>query len=320
MKKDNTNFEMSSSKTIDFAISNDKRNSILNGKTALATLFGAGSAVAFISAQDLINDDVDVIETTEMESADCTAQVEMNDEINVVSDEMSFGEAFAMQRELQGAGGIFKYKDNYYNTYYEEEWNEMTDTDRADYFASLDQNINYGNSKVVDNNTGESIYLNIDQDETPEIVVSDSDNDGIMEVDKVDLNNDGTYDVIHEQGTTIPSVESDFVEDEILDMEEGFEELEDFDFPEELEFLPEDNIIDTEVESFVIDEGESIENSTEEFIDEGDMIDPSDDFVDDGDLIDPEVEETVVEDIIDNTSASDLTDASDDIDLSEFDF
>ena len=53
-----------------------------------------------------------------------------------VSDDMSFGEAFAAAREEVGAGGVFEWKGNLYNTYVESEWNAMSASDKAE-FAEL---------------------------------------------------------------------------------------------------------------------------------------------------------------------------------------
>lgn len=53
-----------------------------------------------------------------------------------VSDDMSFGEAFAAAREEVGAGGVFQWKGNLYNTYTEEEWDAMSASEKAE-FAQL---------------------------------------------------------------------------------------------------------------------------------------------------------------------------------------
>ena len=43
-----------------------------------------------------------------------------------VSDEMSFSEAFAAAREEVGPGGVFEWNGNVYNTYYADEWENMS--------------------------------------------------------------------------------------------------------------------------------------------------------------------------------------------------
>lgn len=48
-----------------------------------------------------------------------------------VNDGMTFGEAFSAAREEVGAGGVFEWHGNVYATYNEQEWNNMSDADRA---------------------------------------------------------------------------------------------------------------------------------------------------------------------------------------------
>ena len=50
-----------------------------------------------------------------------------------VNDDMSFDEAFASAREEVGPGGVFYWHGGIYGTYYEDEWNEMTDEEKADF-------------------------------------------------------------------------------------------------------------------------------------------------------------------------------------------
>lgn len=50
-----------------------------------------------------------------------------------VSDDMSFGEAFAAARAEVGAGGVFRWHGNLYNTFTAEEWEDMNAEDRAEF-------------------------------------------------------------------------------------------------------------------------------------------------------------------------------------------
>ena len=52
-----------------------------------------------------------------------------------VTDDMSFNEAFASARAETGPGGVFCWRGNIYGTYYADEWNAMSDSER-DLFAS----------------------------------------------------------------------------------------------------------------------------------------------------------------------------------------
>jgi len=54
-----------------------------------------------------------------------------------VTDDMTFSEAFAAARQEVGAGGMFYYHGHAYGTYYENEWNNMSGDDKADYWASV---------------------------------------------------------------------------------------------------------------------------------------------------------------------------------------
>lgn len=54
-----------------------------------------------------------------------------------VSDEMTFSEAFGAARAELGAGGVFEWRGNVYNTYYASEWNKMTDEDKDNFVAHL---------------------------------------------------------------------------------------------------------------------------------------------------------------------------------------
>jgi|GEM_PF-3710923 len=55
-----------------------------------------------------------------------------------VDDSMSFNEAFGAAREEVGAGGVFVWRDNIYNTFYKEEWEGMDAGDKQDYWASVE--------------------------------------------------------------------------------------------------------------------------------------------------------------------------------------
>lgn len=54
-----------------------------------------------------------------------------------VSDDMSFGEAYAAARGQIGPGGVFEWRGNIYNTYNAEEWDAMSPEDRAEFADRL---------------------------------------------------------------------------------------------------------------------------------------------------------------------------------------
>lgn len=55
-----------------------------------------------------------------------------------VDDDKSFAEAFADARQQVGAGGIFEWHGKVYGTYYKEEWDQMSSSERADWQAKVD--------------------------------------------------------------------------------------------------------------------------------------------------------------------------------------
>lgn len=54
-----------------------------------------------------------------------------------VSDNLSFGEAFAQARAEVGPGGVFHWHGNAYGTYYADEWNAMSDAEKAEYYETV---------------------------------------------------------------------------------------------------------------------------------------------------------------------------------------
>ena len=75
-------------------------------------------------------------------SEDVTGVVTKDDTEGVpvakVDDEATFAEAFADARAQVGPGGAFEWRGNVYNTYYEEEWNNMSASERAEYQQKID--------------------------------------------------------------------------------------------------------------------------------------------------------------------------------------
>ena len=61
-------------------------------------------------------------------------------EVNVaenVNDDMSFAEAYAAAREELGAGGVFVWNGNVYNTYNQEEWEALSDDEKAEFLEAV---------------------------------------------------------------------------------------------------------------------------------------------------------------------------------------
>lgn len=124
-----------------------------------------------------------------------------------INDLMSFGEAFKAARLEVGAGGIFEWKGNLYNTYYKEEWDTMDKSEKAEFFASIDKDFLQGDedkeAELVNilNDNSDAI------DDTEDIVIIEdiNSNDGVL-----DLENDSEIVVIDsEDDVEIVIVESE---------------------------------------------------------------------------------------------------------------
>lgn len=127
-----------------------------------------------------------------------------------ISDDMSFSEAFAAARAEVGSGGVFVWHGNVYGTYYANEWNSMTDGQKAQYSQAV-HNTNYNAEEYTQDShahSGSGSYHEVNQDDG-EIKVLETETveteDGAINVAKVevdghygeiyDLDNNGTPDV-----------------------------------------------------------------------------------------------------------------------------
>lgn len=72
-----------------------------------------------------------VVEPTFTETVSATDNMIVS--VAVVDNSLSFGEAFAAARLQVGAGGVFEWRGNVYGTYYETEWDVMSDTEKQEW-------------------------------------------------------------------------------------------------------------------------------------------------------------------------------------------
>lgn len=148
-----------------------------------------------------------------------------------VDDNASFSEAFADARAQVGPGGAFEWRGHVYNTYYAEEWNNMSAEERAEYQSKIDyatiagdtsnnvveetpyveQNSMASNTEMVDNDTesdsvkvlgveavedeyGNQMTIAAIEVEGEQALLVDVDNDGTMDALIVDENYDNQID------------------------------------------------------------------------------------------------------------------------------
>lgn len=123
-----------------------------------------------------------------------------------VDDSMSFAEAFSSARQEVGAGGVFVWKGQLYNTYTAEEWEELSADEKDEFDLSTEEFIEadveevelLGSEQYSDEEVAvaevmvddDEVYLvDVDPDDMGsdeyEFMITDIDGDGIVDVDEI---------------------------------------------------------------------------------------------------------------------------------------
>lgn len=92
-----------------------------------------------------INIAIEIEETTEVIVEEVEViEIDITEEIDVVESEtigeetiQSFAQAFAEARDKLGAGGVFEWNGNLYNTYYVEEWQALSSEEINDFMEEV---------------------------------------------------------------------------------------------------------------------------------------------------------------------------------------
>lgn len=133
----------------------------------------------------------------------------VDDQVSVattVSDDMSFGEAFAAARAEVGPAGVFEWHGQIYNTYTAEEWNGMTAEERAEFSDHFDWNqidhsesdvAQYSTTTVAESDDIEVVSVNHAENAQPEVVQAEYAGTNAEDVDVEVLG------VVHENGMNI---------------------------------------------------------------------------------------------------------------------
>lgn len=116
-----------------------KKNFSFAGKAAAGLGIGVllGSVTSFIipdaSAADNVPKDLGDGDNSPVDAGTITdGSVQI---ASGVSDDMSFSEAFEAARSELGPGGVFEWHGNVYSTYTAEEWDNMAEEEKDDYFS-----------------------------------------------------------------------------------------------------------------------------------------------------------------------------------------
>jgi hypothetical protein len=212
-----------------------KTGKTISPKRAVIMAGGALAAGAalneILDTPDTPDITVDSDSLTEQASAEGSAQQSFNPntapmaDSGTVSDDMPFAEAFSAAREELGAGGVFAWQGQYYNTFYAEELNddnqpvveyevaEHHDLEPLEEYSSgpePDQEETFAQEPQEPQQTGETQETQefqetqptqptqeTDPESSPDLMAADFDMDGNVDAVYVDINEDGSADAVY---------------------------------------------------------------------------------------------------------------------------
>ena len=157
--------------------------------------------------------------------------------VTEISDQnLPFGEAFKIAREICGSGGWFIWKGNIYNTYYKEEWQALSQDERNDYLASLE-------IKNIQNDKEQNFTDAFNADSQKEVIASDDDLKKDNESDSNVLENEFSIDLkaSNELKTdtdeNLSAKSNDLINAEIITLDDDTDIIENgyFELPDDLE-------------------------------------------------------------------------------------
>lgn len=143
-----------------------------------------------------------------------------------VQDDMSFTEAFSSAREELGAGGVFAWQGNYYNTFYSEELDDnnqpVVDYQTTDPHGlpAIEYEGNSGGDPETEYATDQETYdpenVNTESigEPEPDMLAADFNTDGAVDAVFVDINQDGSADAMYAD----QNMDGQLTEDEMIEI------------------------------------------------------------------------------------------------------
>lgn len=156
----------------------EKKKIRINKTAAVAAAVGGGVGSVFASTVTDDSDDEVVVENEAGGDSEIVAEevvAEPGQELPIVSDDMSFGEAFAAARAAYGPGAVFEWHGNTYNTYFREELEAKGDEDVVAEVDAVDESDEVAADDVQ--------VVGADSDDA--IVIDDHETAFVAEVDEV---------------------------------------------------------------------------------------------------------------------------------------
>lgn len=167
---------------------------------------------------------------------------------------MNFSEAFQQARKKIGAGGYFEWRGNIYNTFYKEEWVQLSDKDKQQFwqavqthrsasaketefsfssnwkeginqdYSDLGTYLEHAHTVAVDtcrDGHFDTFYINLDHDNKPEIILKDTSFDQIPDLVVIDTDNDNQFDILGEVDGKMQLLNA-----QIIDADEDYYQIE----------------------------------------------------------------------------------------------
>ena len=128
----------------------------------------------------------------------------------------TFAEAFAEAREELGPGGVFEWNGNYYNTFYQNEWDAMSDDEKEEFlqsfYTSLNDDPSQGESPVtVTPGDGPSgINVNVAVNVSASVTTTDPGGELVIEEpwDEPEIHIISVHEDVTEDGILVTSVDA----------------------------------------------------------------------------------------------------------------
>lgn len=210
---------------------NEKQRNLLNASASGVAGFSLGAVtMTFMASQSPKSgiNDTDSIPENHEESV----VIKIHTDAPIaegVTDDMSFGEAFKTSRMEVGAGGIFEWRGNLYNTYYKEEWDAMGANDKAEFAKSIDPNY-YPSTK----NDEQEILDIVNDKNQDDLVILDEEDIIILDDDELIIDGDDDIVVVDQDDIILYETEDnleDIAFNNNMDESDDFDDFDDFDDP-----------------------------------------------------------------------------------------
>lgn len=183
----NSNAQQGKNKVTLNNVSEKQKEMLLKGVKGIAGLAADSDAFALMGFTDGENPEPISSPSTDVNTTPSTTNIASNtDSVTIytdspfahnVTDDMSFGEAFKTARTEVGEGGFFEWHGKLFNTYTADEWEQMSDDDKDDYWASIDEHTSHvqGGDVIVEH------HVDVVEPEPDPFIEPDPDIDPIPE-------------------------------------------------------------------------------------------------------------------------------------------